>query len=313
MPAVSVIVPAFDAAETIGATLAALAEQDIGEPYEVIVVDDGSSDETAAIAESSRQPVIVLRQESHGPGPARNRGAAVAEAPVLAFTDADCVPRPDWLRRGVERLADLDLLQGAVLPDPTAKRRPLDRSLCVDRESGLYETANLFVRRSAFRELDGFEDWLEAGIGKPLAEDMWFGWRARRAGARVGFDPEVVVEHAVFRRSPLRYLSDAVRIGYFPAMVARVPELRAQAMFHRLFLTRRSAAFDLALAGLVAWLAGAPALALGGALPYLWLHLVDAYRWRRWAPLAVTAGLARDAVVFAVLLAGSLRYRRPLL
>src|SRR5687767_11645745 len=95
----SVIVPARDAEATLGDTLDALAGQEMSAEYEVIVVDDGSSDGTVAIAEHA-PGVKLLRQDRLGPGEARNTGARVARGRVLAFTDADCRPIPGWLRAG---------------------------------------------------------------------------------------------------------------------------------------------------------------------------------------------------------------------
>src|SRR5919198_5805523 len=110
MVAASVIVPARNAAATIGRTLEALAAQDFPQEYEVIVVDDGSTDDTVAVAEAAPGPVTVRRQEQRGPGEARNLGAQHARGEVLAFTDADCFPERGWLRAGVAALADADLV-----------------------------------------------------------------------------------------------------------------------------------------------------------------------------------------------------------
>src|SRR5688572_16174609 len=103
MPAVSVIVPARDAADTIAKTLTALANQRVDAAYEVIVVDDGSTDETASIA-AGADGVQLVAGDGEGPGPARNAGAAAASADLLAFTDADCVPRTGWLEAGLAAL-----------------------------------------------------------------------------------------------------------------------------------------------------------------------------------------------------------------
>src|SRR5262245_38699529 len=113
----SVIVPAHDAASTLGRTLEALAAQDLDEPFEVIVVDDGSHDATATLAEDAGVRVIRHPQPL-GPGPARNSGAEFAQGEALAFTDADCYPTPSWLREALAALEHADLVQGAVRPDP---------------------------------------------------------------------------------------------------------------------------------------------------------------------------------------------------
>jgi glycosyltransferase involved in cell wall biosynthesis len=310
-PAVSVIVPARNAARTIGDTLAALARQDLPEPYEVVVVDDGSDDETAAIAKRSGGAVRVVRSEGRGPGPARNAGAAASRAPVLAFTDADCVPTPGWLQAGMAALSEADLVQGRVEPDPGAQLGPFDHTVWVGGESGLYETANLFVRRDLFERLGGFEDFLGARIGKPLAEDLWLGWRARRAGARTAFSSEALVHHAVLPRGPAGYVAERLRLVYFPAIANRVPELRDSLFFGHFFLTRRSAAFDLALAGVaLATLRRSP-LPLLAAAPYAVQLARYGSRWKSARVAAVEGGA--DAVGFAALAWGSVRSRSPVL
>jgi glycosyltransferase involved in cell wall biosynthesis len=313
MPTVSVIIPAFNASATIGRTLEALDRQDTGEPFEVIVVDDGSSDGTTEIAESAGGRVRVIRQDHQGPGPARNRGVQTATGRFLAFTDADCVPTPGWLDEGLVALADADLVQGAVYPAPTAARYPLERTVSVGAEVGLYETANLLVRRELFKRLGGFEDWLQAKIGKPLAEDVWFGWRARRAGARIKFSDAALVHHAVFRVSLHEYVGERIRLVYFPAMAARIPELRETLFYRRWFLSRRTALFDAAVAGSAAAALLTTPLPLVAVAPYTWTLARQAVPWRRHAPLVASANLLADAVGLVALVVGGVRSRTVLL
>ncbi len=314
-PRVSVIIPAHNAAATLGRTLDALAYQDIEEPFEVIVVDDASTDDTSAIAGAAAvEPALVRHERPLGPGPARNSGAARAQGELLAFTDADCFPTSSWLREGVAALASADLAQGAVRPDPEVEPRPFDRTVWVVAEVGLYETANLLVRRELFERLGGFEDWLGARIGKPLAEDVWFGWRARRAGARTAFAPEALVHHAVFRRGALDAARERLRATYFPDIVEKVPELRDELLWRRLFLSRRSAEFDLAAVGALAALLARSPLPLAATLPYARSVATSARRWgRRRAPGVALGELVGDAVAAGALLAGSVRRRTPVL
>ncbi len=307
MPVASVIIPAHDAEGTLGRTLDALANQDLEQPYEVIVVDDGSSDRTAAIAEAAAGPVTLIRQEALGPAAARNRGASAAGGEVLAFTDADCFPRPNWLRAGLAALERSDLVVGAVLPDPDAPRGPFDRSLWVTRENGLYETANLLVTREVYDRVDGFEAWLEPTIGKPMAEDVWFGWQARRSGARTVFCPDALVHHAVFSRGAREFVLERRRLRYFPDMAARMPELRESLFFARYFLNRRSAAFDAALVGSAGAALVRSRLPLATAVPYAVMIVREASGGRRFAGDIAVAGLAADVIGFAALVRGSVR------
>jgi hypothetical protein len=310
---ISVIVPARDAAATLGATLASLADQDLDGPYEVIVVDAGSSDDTAAIAERAGNPVRLVRAGDARPGAARNAGVQAATAPLLAFTDADCVPGRGWLRAGVEYLREADLVQGAVVPDPAAERHPFDRTIEFGGPTGLHETANLFVTRAAFEQVGGFDDWSAALVDSHFGEDVVFGWRARRAGARFAFAEHARVAHAVFPRGPTGYVAERRRLELFPALVARVPELRAEFLTGGLFLTTRSARFDLALAGLAVAAKRRSPLPLIAALPYAAAIARRAAPHRRNAALVAATEVAADAVGFGALVIGSLRHRTPVL
>ncbi len=305
---VSVIVPARDAAGTIARTLEALAAQQLADgAFEVIVVDDGSRDDTLALARGAPGPTRVITQPPLGPAAARNRGAAAASAPLLAFCDADVFPTPGWLQTGVHGLRSADLVQGRVLPDPDARLGPFDRSLWITRQVGLWETANLFVTRAVFEAVGGFEEWITPRRGKALAEDVWFGYRALRAGARPAFCAQALAHHAVFARGWPAYVAERARLAYFPAMARKMPELRPAFLYRRVFLDPRSARFDLALAGVLVALRRRSPAALVAVAPY-----VRAVRSRGSAGVAAADVLA-DVVGLAALLAGSVRYGAPVL
>ncbi|MEJ7786769.1 MAG: glycosyltransferase, partial [Solirubrobacteraceae bacterium] len=303
---VSVIVPARDAAATLPSLLDCLAAQEHA-PDQVVVVDDGSTDGTARLAED--HPVVerVLRTAGgEGPGAARNAGAAHALSDVLAFTDADCAPTSQWLARALEAMADADLVQGAVHAPPGVPIGPFDRTVWVTTPHGLYETANLLIRRDLFEHLGGFEPWLSPKSGKELGEDVWLGYRARRAGVRIEFCADALVHHAVEPRGPRAYIAERLRLRFFPAMARRIPELRETFLHRRLFLSERSARFDLAAVGLAAAAYTRCPIAAVAAVPYL--------RTVQRRGLRVGAvDVAADLVGAAALLAGSVVSRAPVL
>jgi glycosyltransferase involved in cell wall biosynthesis len=308
-PKVSVIVPAKDAAATIGKAVAALDAQEFDGAWEVVLVDDGSRDSTLERARAVGSPRLrTVRGEGRGAGAARNLGVAASKADLLAFTDADCAPTAGWLAAGVRALESADLVQGRVMPDPGSPLGPFDRTLWVEAERGFYETANLFMRRDLFEDLGGFEEWLRIG-GRPFAEDLWLGWRAVRAGARTGFVPEALVHHAVFPRGPLGFVRERLRLANFPAVARRVPEFRRKTMFAGVFLSRRSAAFDAAAAGIVTAAVRRSPLPLAAAMPYFVMVCKWAQPSRKRAPFVAAVGVAADAIGVASLLRGSLRSR----
>ncbi len=326
----SVVVPARDAAPTLPALLDALAAQDLEGPFEVLVVDDASGDATAALARAHPVVTAVLAGTGDGPGAARNVAIAVARAPVLAFTDADCVPAAGWLRAGVAALEHADLVQGRV--EPAGPAGPWDRTVTVRGLSGLWETANLFARTDAVRTVGGFEPWLRPRRSKELGEDVWLGWRLCRAGASAAFAPDALVHHAVVARGPAGFVAERARARFFPAIVRRVPELRATFLWRGRFLNARQARLDLALLGLVG-AAGAGSRSVRGAraahetdrealrrgavlagaalaLPYareLWRGARGAGRRR--APAVAAVHLAADLTTAGALLVGGLRAR----
>jgi glycosyltransferase involved in cell wall biosynthesis len=298
---VSVVIPARDAAGTLPTLLRALAAQETGAAWEAILVDDGSSDATPALAEAAG--LRIIRGPQAGPAAARNRGAAVATGALLAFTDADCAPDPGWLAALLVAARDADLVQGRVLPPPDAPVGPFDRHISVVTEYGLYETANLAIARDLFERLGGFESILTPGRGgKELGEDVWLGWRARRAGARTTFAAGALVHHAVFPRGPRGYVAERARLRFFPELARRVPELRDGFLHRRVFLNRRSMLFDAAVGGALAAAATRRPWPLLAALPYAGLAGQD-------PPLVAATRVAADAVGLAAMAAGSVRSR----
>ena len=303
---VAVIIPAYNAAATLPRALSALADQDCDEPHEVIVVDDGSTDETLRLAHEAGVRAIQMSSPA-GPAAARNVGAASSSAPILAFTDADCTPSPSWLRKGIDEIRNgADLVTGRILPERPAGA--FDRTLRVETKTALFESANLFVTRSAFEAAGGFSKPAFVPARVPhFGEDVVFGWSAVRTGAEHVFAPEVVVRHAVFARGARGYIGERLRLRLFPPLVKEIPELR-RTMPCGVFLSARTRRTAFAIAGAIAAGTRRSPLPLLAALPYI--HAEIALPWRD------SGGLARynavkvlaDGVGAAALAWGSLRH-----
>jgi glycosyltransferase involved in cell wall biosynthesis len=195
-PFISVVIPAYNAAATLGETLRGLGAQAGTPKFEVIVVDNGSTDDTARIA--ARGGAIVLHEARRGPSAARNCGLRSARGAIVAHLDADTVPSRIWLRemaRGFDRDATV-LVAGNTLCYPP--KTPAERYV---HASGLYDTVraigrsafpfapslNLAVKRDAAHAIGG---WAE---DMPTGEDVDF---SHRLIARFG-TPIVYAERAV--------------------------------------------------------------------------------------------------------------------
>jgi glycosyltransferase involved in cell wall biosynthesis len=123
-PFLSVIMPAHNAAGFLPRTLGALRNSSLPrERFEIIVVDDGSSDETSVIAARYADTVVTLPGRPHGPAYARNRGFEVSRGDIIVFIDSDCVAHQDTLLLFMERFAsnpELGALFGSYDDHPPA-------------------------------------------------------------------------------------------------------------------------------------------------------------------------------------------------
>jgi glycosyltransferase involved in cell wall biosynthesis len=195
---ISVIVPVRNGMPWLEQQLRALAEQTCSEPWEVIVADNNSTDQSGSVVQKwiNRSPSVRLidASKAHGPGGTRNAGVALAHGDLLAFCDADDVVGPGWLAAHVSALVESDIsagvfdywsLNGRNTPSPFSYAPPPAMSLF-----GFLPAAgsgNLAVRRSSFEEVGGFTEEMMTG------EDFDLSWRLQLAGHRFVLNRDAVV------------------------------------------------------------------------------------------------------------------------
>ncbi len=205
-PLVSVIVCSYNGARTLTACLDSLGKLNYP-AYEVILVDDGSTDDTAYVAAQFPQ-VHYIHQSNHGLSHARNTGAAAAKGEVLAYTDSDCMADADWLYYLVGTLVSGDYagvggpnitppaenwIQACVAGAPGGPNHVLLTDTVAEHIPG----CNMAFYRWAFEGVGGFDpEYRKAG------DDVDFCWRIQQTGWVIAFSPTALVWH--HRRFTLR-------------------------------------------------------------------------------------------------------------
>jgi glycosyltransferase involved in cell wall biosynthesis len=217
----SVVIPAFNAAATIGPAIESILAQTLA-AAEIIVVDDGSSDETAAVAAATGGPVTIIRQDNRGPGAATTAGFRRVTTPVVATLDADDL----WLPRKAERQAAClaadpavsgvfalaRLFQDGAVPDPDGASQPIR----------LWTRTTLMFRTDAARAVGDFVD-LPGRLGEVID---WLA-RSRDLGQRHLMVEEVLAMRRV-RPGSLSYgLDGDRRRGYLAAVHAALQRKRS--------------------------------------------------------------------------------------
>ncbi|MCD6507321.1 glycosyltransferase [Candidatus Poribacteria bacterium] len=211
-PFVSIIIPTFNSGRYLRRCLNSLLALDYPK-YEVIVVDEGSTDETLKIACSF--PVRVLRKRKKNPAASRNLAASMAKGDILVFLDSDCEVNPSWLSSLVKVFLDGNGKVGIAGGPDIA---PSDQSLwgrCVDyavtsfvgtggvRRGGRWRLApyyprgcNMAIPRFVFQEVEGFDESFDLG------EDTEIAYRIHRKGYEIKYVPDAIVAH--WRREGLK-------------------------------------------------------------------------------------------------------------
>ncbi len=244
-PAISIVIPTRNRARYLEVALASLAAQDFDGGYEVLVVDDGSTDDTAAVVERAGDR-YVRQARALGLNAARNAGTGASAAPVIAFLDDDVFAPARWLRAlhdGVISHPEFEAFGGPIRarfegrsPSSCGREKPPITTLDLgpeDRAADLVWGANMAVRRSAFERIGPFDE----SIANHGDEEDWL-LRLRGAGGRIGYVAGAGVDHrrvgedaellslarAAYRRGQAARLSNERR-GIAPSVAREARDL----------------------------------------------------------------------------------------
>lgn len=231
-PRVSVVVCAYDAERTMEACLESLRHLNYPD-YEVVVVNDGSRDRTLAISEDVARryaadpegpKLVLISQPNKGLSVARNVGAAAATGEIVAYTDSDCVPDPDWLYFLVYKFVRHGFIAvgGPNFPPPEPSLVPAavavspggpTHVLLDDEVAEHIPGCNMAFTKQAIAEVQGFEPIFAAA-----GDDVDFCWRLQNRGHAVGFSPAATVWH--YRRNTVQaYLKQQMGYGKAEALL----------------------------------------------------------------------------------------------
>jgi glycosyltransferase involved in cell wall biosynthesis len=198
---VSIIIPTFNGASRISKCLDALLNQTSSRHLEILVVNDGSTDETVNVV--ARYPhVRLITQANAGPAAARNRGAMEASGSIILFTDDDCVPTPQWVEAMLEPFQDAEVVGAkgiyrSLQKSVTARFVQIeyeDRYRLMARHSWIdfIDTYSAAFRRHRFLEMKGYD----TSFPLACAEDIELSYRMSARGWKMTFAPLAVVYHS---------------------------------------------------------------------------------------------------------------------
>ena len=196
----SIVIPAYNAGQILSDTLSALQDQSVpSEDYEVIVVDDGSTDETPSVAR--RAGTECITQQNRGPAAARNSGGRAARGEFVLFTDADCVPERDWIRQMTLPFRNQEAagVKGAYSTRQTEPAARFAQAEFEDRYDllekfpaiDMVDTYSAAFRRNALVGIGLFDESFPVASN----EDTELSYRLCAAGCRLEFNRKAVVYH----------------------------------------------------------------------------------------------------------------------
>ena len=216
---ISVVIPAYNCEKTIAKCIQAALNQDYPGQKELIVVDDGSTDNTPKTIQEMFN-VKYLRQDNAGPATARNRGFAESVGEFIFFTDSDCVPTNNWISCVMQHFSDagIGVVAGSygIMNWESLLARCIFKEIQFRHQKNMpkhpksFGSYNFCVRRNVFKQVGGFTPQYRHASG----EDNDLSYKILQTGHRICFERSSIVKH-YFTEQLLQYLKEQFRHGFW--------------------------------------------------------------------------------------------------
>ena len=233
---ISIIVPTFNGASRIGNCLESLQKQAAGRNAEILVVNDGSTDNTVGVVEHY-SGVRLITQANAGPAAARNRGALAASGKIILFTDDDCIPMADWLDAMLQPFEDPEVV-GVKGAYRTLQKRIAARFVQIEYEDkyrlmsshayiDFVDTYSAAFRRDRFLETTGYD----TSFPLACAEDVELSYRMSARGWKMKFAPNAIVYHT-HPDTLSKYLKKKYKFAFWRVVAVRKNRRKAMKDSH---------------------------------------------------------------------------------
>lgn len=215
---ISIVIPTYNSEKTIFKTIEACLNQScLNNKIEVIVIDDGSTDNTQEKVQ--RFPVKYIYQKNTGPASARNKGWLAAQGEIICFTDSDCIPNKDWIQKLVEKFTSNDIGAVAGSYDIANKKNLLancihqeikKRHKEMPEEIHVFGSYNVAIRRKVLEKTNGFNEQYRYASN----EDNDLSYKILKSGYKISFAKDALVAH-YHPEKLYKYLKSQYQHGYW--------------------------------------------------------------------------------------------------
>ncbi len=222
----SIVIPAYNRAKPLKKIILSLVSQKYRKTHiEIIIVDDGSTDNTLSIIKpiiKKHREIRYIHQENKGPAAARNAGARVSKGSIIGFIDSDVIAHKRLIPGVLESFAkniNADGIEGRVVVPEGPVKKTAFAHYAENKTGGRWLTCNFFLKKKVFLKTGGFDERYR----HPVREDTDFGFALKKINANILFDKNIVIYHPVYKSGYKVFLKNAFYGIYEPLLFKKYP------------------------------------------------------------------------------------------